>query len=80
MFPERHPEYQRLRDALEAAYRAPVWDSQRIDRLADALARIERRAAALPAGLSAPFRPWPEGDPERTTGSSARSTREAVSP
>ena len=24
MFPERHPEYQRLRDALEAAYRALV--------------------------------------------------------
>ncbi len=79
MFSELHREYQRLREALEAAYRAPVWDTQRIDRLADALARIERRAVSRPAGLAAPFRSWPKADPAGSTASRVPSTHEAVS-
>jgi hypothetical protein len=33
--------YEELRDALEQAYLAPVWDSERIDRLADAIRSVE---------------------------------------
>ena len=36
-------EYAQLRAQLDEAYRAPVWQPQRIDGLADALADIERR-------------------------------------
>lgn len=35
-------EYERLRHELEAAYAAPVWNSGQIDRIANAIARIER--------------------------------------
>ena len=34
-------EYERLRHELEAAYAAPVWNSVQIDRIANAIARIE---------------------------------------
>lgn len=35
-------EYERLRRELEAAYAAPVWNSVQIDRIADAIARVEK--------------------------------------
>lgn len=35
-------EYERLRRELEAAYAAPVWNSGQIDRIADAIARVEK--------------------------------------
>jgi hypothetical protein len=35
-------EYDRLRQELERAYAAPVWNSRQIDRITDAIARIER--------------------------------------
>lgn len=36
-------EYEQLRSQLDEAYRAPVWQSSRIDHLADALADVERQ-------------------------------------
>ena len=42
-------DYERLRDELEAAYAAPVWDSGRIDRIAAEMARVEH---ALAGGAS----------------------------
>jgi hypothetical protein len=33
--------YEELRGALEQAYLAPVWDSERIDRLADDIRSVE---------------------------------------
>jgi hypothetical protein len=35
-------EYERLRHELEAAYSAPVWNSVQIDRIANAISRLER--------------------------------------
>lgn len=35
-------EYERLRTELEAAYAAKTWNSRQIDRIANAIARIER--------------------------------------
>ena len=37
--------YQRLRSELDAAYAAPVWDSQRIDRIADQIVPLEAALA-----------------------------------
>ncbi len=34
-------EYHRLRDELEAAYAEPVWNTGKIDRIANAIARLE---------------------------------------
>lgn len=39
---ELKTEYARLRRELENAYAAPVWNSGQIDRIANAIARIER--------------------------------------
>ena len=41
--------YQVLRSELDEAYSAPVWDSDRIDRIADEIAPVERELAALRA-------------------------------
>lgn len=46
-------EYARLRAQLAEAYSAPVWQPQRIDGLADALADIERRLVS-----QAPHATW----------------------
>ncbi|GIX24216.1 MAG: hypothetical protein KatS3mg122_1447 [Caldimonas sp.] len=46
-------EYARLRAQLAEAYDAPVWQTGRIDRLANALAAVERQLAA-----QAPDTPW----------------------
>lgn len=46
-------EYARLRAQLAEAYDAPVWQTGRIDRLANALAAVERQLAA-----QAPAPPW----------------------
>jgi cell division FtsZ-interacting protein ZapD len=42
-------EYERLRRELEAAYAAPVWNSVQIDRIANAISRIERSLMRLSA-------------------------------
>ena len=39
--------YQHLRHELGEAYQAAVWDSQRIDRIADEIVPIERALASL---------------------------------
>ena len=39
---ELKKEYARLRRELENAYAAPVWNSVQIDRIANAIARVER--------------------------------------
>ncbi len=48
-------QYHRLRRQLDDAYTAPIWDSLRIDRIAEALLPVERALAARqpPAGA------WP---------------------
>ena len=54
-------EYERLCNELKKAYSAPVWNSQEIDRIANAMARIEwscvrRRIAGWDApALEAPL-------------------------
>lgn len=40
----KETEYTRLRRELEAAYAQPVWNTKLIDRIANALARLERAA------------------------------------
>lgn len=74
-----HEQYRRLRADLEAAYRAPVWDSRLIDRLADALARLERRAMPPLAGLAAPFSSWPKAAPDGSMGRTGHATPQAGS-
>lgn len=41
--------YEELRDELDRAYRAPDWDSARIDAIANALSPLERQLAAIGA-------------------------------
>jgi len=38
--------YQRLRSELDAAYAHPIWNSRRIDEIADQMIRIERALAS----------------------------------
>ena len=47
-------EYERLRSELENAYAAPVWNSGLIDRIANALARIERTWMRVSASVGMP--------------------------
>lgn len=49
---ELKSQYEELRDQLDRAYRAPDWDSERIDAIANALSPLERQMAAI--GVSAP--------------------------
>jgi hypothetical protein len=39
--------YRFLRSELDEAYKAPVWDSDRIDRIADEIVPVERLLATL---------------------------------
>lgn len=48
-------EYERLRTELEAAYAAETWNSRHIDRIANAIARIERSCMRHPAGVELPL-------------------------
>lgn len=41
--------YRLLRRELDAAYQAPVWDSERIDRIADQIISVARELASLQA-------------------------------
>jgi len=41
--------YQFLRSKLDEAYKAPVWDSERIDRIADEIIPVERELASIRA-------------------------------
>lgn len=41
--------YEELREELDRAYRAPDWDSERIDAIANALSPLERQLAVLSA-------------------------------
>ena len=54
--------YQELRDALELAYLAPVWDAQHIDRLTDHIRSVE-----LALGLLQGRRGDDHGTPARST-------------
>jgi len=47
---ELNGKYQHLRTELDAAYAAPVWDSQRIDRIASELIPVELALASLEYG------------------------------
>ena len=38
--------YQRLRSELDAAYARPVWNSRRIDEIAEQMIRVERALAS----------------------------------
>jgi len=38
--------YRLLRNELDEAYKAPVWDSQRIDRIADEIVPVARQLAS----------------------------------
>lgn len=53
-FKDLESEYERLRSELEKAYAAPVWNSGLIDRIANALARIERTLMRLSASVGMP--------------------------
>lgn len=59
---ELKKEYDRLRRELEAAYAAPVWNTVQIDRIANAISRIERsflRRAVLGEALKSAKSPGP---------------------
>ena len=47
---ELNGKYQHLRTELDAAYAAPVWDSQRIDQIAAELIPVELALASLVNG------------------------------
>jgi len=44
---ELNGRYQDLRSELDAAYAAPVWDSDRINRITEAMAPVELALASL---------------------------------
>lgn len=44
---ELNGRYQHLRTELDAAYAAPVWDSNRINRITDEMAPVELALASL---------------------------------
>ena len=49
-----HDTYTQLRQELDAAYAAPVWDSQQIDRIADQMIPLEAALASAHATLDGP--------------------------
>ena len=49
-FTELNGHYQRLREALDAAYAGPVWDSTQIDRIAEQIAQVEFALASAQHG------------------------------
>ena len=55
-YAELNGQYQRLRDELDAAYSRPVWNSSKIDRIADEIVQVERALASAEqgAGRTAP--------------------------
>lgn len=64
--PVLQEEYARLRAQLAEAYSAPQWQSGQIDRLANALAAVERQLASLAPGAT-----WRELRPTPSPTSSA---------
>ena len=49
-----HDTYLQLRDQLDAAYAAPVWDSRRIDQIADQMIPLEAALSSAPERFAAP--------------------------
>jgi hypothetical protein len=49
-FTELRGEYERLRSELDAAYTGPVWNSRKIDGIAERMARIEYALASAQHG------------------------------
>ena len=49
-FDELNDQYRHLRSELDAAYANPVWDSERIDRIADRPVPCELALASLRSG------------------------------
>lgn len=64
--PVLQEEYARLRAQLAEAYSAPQWQSGQIDRLANALAAVERQLVSQAPGAT-----WRELSPTPTPASSA---------
>ncbi|MDQ6629307.1 MAG: hypothetical protein M3Z29_12830 [Pseudomonadota bacterium] len=48
-----HDRYEHLRRQLDAAYAAPVWDSEHIDRIADQMIPVETALAGVVASRDA---------------------------
>ena len=68
-YAELNGKYQRLRNELDAAYARPVWNSSRIDEIAEQMAEVERAlAAAQPeGGIGVAWRRTSHRGPERAT-------------
>jgi hypothetical protein len=49
---ELNGEYRRLRSELDAAYSGPVWNSDRIDRIAEQIAHVEYALASAGVGYA----------------------------
>jgi hypothetical protein len=49
---ELNDRYQHLRTELDAAYAAPVWDSNRINRITEEMAPVELALASFECGRS----------------------------
>ncbi len=49
---ELNGRYQHLRTELDAAYAAPVWDSNRINRITEEMAPVELALASFACGRS----------------------------
>jgi hypothetical protein len=64
-YTELNGQYQRLRDELDAAYSRPVWNSSKIDRIADEIVQVELALA------SAEHQPPHTGPGSMDTGDSA---------
>ena len=51
-YAELNGTYQRLRSELDAAYSGPVWNSRKIDQIAEQIAQVELALAAAEQGAS----------------------------
>lgn len=53
-YTELNGQYQRLRDELDAAYSGPVWNTSKIDRIADEIVQVELALASAEHGAGRP--------------------------
>ncbi|MGH8795622.1 MAG: hypothetical protein ACREXI_01090 [Caldimonas sp.] len=60
---ELNGEYRRLRSELDAAYSGPIWNSDRIDRIAERIAHVEYALASAGVGdADSAVEPAPSAD------------------
>jgi hypothetical protein len=66
-YAELNGKYQRLRSELDAAYARPVWNSSRIDEIAEQMAELERALASVQSegGIGVAWQGPPHRGPER---------------